>query len=177
VRKALDRLYRASGVLAAVCLAATCVVMLAQVAGREAGVLLRGADDITAWLCAAAAFLALGHTFRHGELIRMGLMIERLRPAARWYAEVFSLCITVAFLAYMTWAVVRFVYEGWLINEVAQGLLRVPLWIPQLAFIAGIVVFFIAALDEFIVVLRGEKPAYQRAEDDRRARGDFSETV
>ena len=36
-----------------------------------AGILIRGADDIVAWLTAATAFLALGHTFRKGELVRM----------------------------------------------------------------------------------------------------------
>jgi hypothetical protein len=30
-------------------------------------------------------------------------------------------------------------------------------------------------LDELIAVLRREKPAYQIAEDERRAKGDFSE--
>ena len=79
LRRALDALYTASGVLAAVALAGTCVVMLLQVAGRELGVLFRGADDITAWLCAASAFLALGHTFRKGELVRMTLAIDQLR--------------------------------------------------------------------------------------------------
>ena len=85
-RRGLDALYAASGALAALALAGTCVVMLAQVAGRELGLLFRGADDIAAWLCAAAAFLALGHTFRRGELVRMTLLLDRLAPPARWSA-------------------------------------------------------------------------------------------
>src|SRR5262245_59031932 len=50
--------------------------MLAQALGREIGVLVRGADDIVAWLCAASAFFALGHTFRHGELVRVGGLVR-----------------------------------------------------------------------------------------------------
>ena len=50
MRVALDRLYAASGVAAAVCLAGICVLMLAQAFAREAGILIRGADDISAWL-------------------------------------------------------------------------------------------------------------------------------
>lgn len=175
MRRFLDRLYDTSGALAALCLAGTCVVMLAQVIGRESGFLLRGADDITAWLCAAAAFLALGHTFRNGELVRMGLVLDRLTPARRWRFEVFALTVTAAFLAYMLWAVVRFVIESWQINELAQGLLRVPLWIPQLTFVFGVLVFFIAVVDEYVTVLRGRKPAYQAAEEERIRSGDFSE--
>ena len=78
MRRFLDRLYAASGALAAVCLASIAGVMLAQAGMREFGFLLRGADDIVSWLCAATAFLALGHTFRRGELVRVGLLIERL---------------------------------------------------------------------------------------------------
>ena len=177
MRRFLDRLYAASGALAALCLASICIVMLAQALGREAGVLVRGADDIVAWLCAASAFLALGHTFRHGELVRVGLWIDMLGPRSRWYTELFSLGLTTAFLAYMLWAVVSFVHESWKVEEVAQGLIRVPIWIPQLSFVIGVLIFFIAVLDELNAVIRRQKPAYQLAEEARRASGDFSETV
>lgn len=176
-RRALDALYAASGALAAVALAGTCVVMLVQVAGRELGILFRGADDIAAWLCAAAAFLALGHTFRNGELVRMTLAIDRLPPPARWKAEVLSLSIAALVGGYMVYAVTRFVYESWKFNEVAQGMIRVPIWIPQIGFALGVAIFFVAILDELVAVLRRQTPAYQLAEDERRARGDFSETV
>src|SRR3954469_14139535 len=103
MRRFLNRLYAASGALAAVCLASICALMLAQAFGREAGILIRGADDIVAWLCAACAFLALGHTFRHGELVRVGLFLDWLGPRARWLAEVIALSITALFVAYMMW--------------------------------------------------------------------------
>jgi TRAP-type C4-dicarboxylate transport system permease small subunit len=177
MRRFLDRLYAASGALAAVCLAAICVVMLAQAFGREAGILIRGAEDITAWLTAASAFFALGHTFRHGELVRVGLWLDMLGTRNRWFAEIFSLGVTLAFSSYMMWSVARFVYESWKFNEVAQGLLRVPIWIPQMSLVIGVLIFLVAVLDELITVLKKKKPAYQLAEEARRAAGDFSETV
>jgi TRAP-type C4-dicarboxylate transport system permease small subunit len=177
LRRFLDRLYEVSGALAALCLAGIFVVMLAQSFGREAGVFVRGADDIVAWLCAATAFLALGHTFRHGELVRVGLWLDKLRPRGRRIAELFALGLTTAFVAYMLWAVVRFVYESWKFKEVAQGLIQIPIWMPQLCFVAGVVIFFIAVVDELLRVIRGEKPTYQIVEEARREAGDFSETV
>jgi len=177
VRRFLDRLYSASGALAALCLAAICVMMLAQAFGREAGILIRGAEDITAWLCAASAFLAVGHTFRHGELVRVGLWLDMMGTRMRWYAELFALGVTAAFALYMMWAVIRFVYDSWQFDEVAQGLIRIPIWLPQLSFVLGMLIFLIAVLDELIVVLQKKKPAYQVAEEARRASGDFSETV
>jgi TRAP-type C4-dicarboxylate transport system permease small subunit len=177
LRSALDRLYALSGAIAAVCLAAVCVVMLVQSLGREVGVFVRGADDVTAWLTAAAAFLALGHTFRHGELVRVGLLLEGLRPRSRRAAELGALSVTTVIVGYMLWAVSKFVYESWKFNEVAQGLIKIPIWIPQLAFVLGVLIFFIAVVDDLVAVLRGLKPAYQAAEDERRASGDYSETV
>ena len=148
--------------------------MLAQAFGARARRPVRGADDIVAWLCAAAAFLALGHTFRHGELVRVGLWIERLAPRARRRAEICALSVTALFVGYMLWAVARFVYESWKFNEVAQGLIKIPIWIPQLSFVLGVLIFFIAVLDELVAVLRGSKPAYQVAEEAAaRARATF----
>jgi TRAP-type C4-dicarboxylate transport system permease small subunit len=177
MRRSLDCLYDVSGAFAAVCLAAICVVMLGQALGREVGVLVRGADDITAWLCAAASFFALGHTFRKGELVRMGLCIDMLAPRARRWAELLALSITAVFVGYMTWAAISFVYDSWKFDEVAQGLVKIPIWIPQLSFAFGVLILFIAVVDELIAVLQFRKPAYQLAEEERRARGDFSESI
>jgi TRAP-type C4-dicarboxylate transport system permease small subunit len=175
LRRFLDRLYAASGALAAICLASICALMLVSAIGREFGLLIRGADDITSWLCAASAFFALGHTFRHGELVRVGILIDHLSPGPRRIAEIVALSLTGLFVGYMAWAVTKFVYESWKFKEVAQGLIKIPIWIPQLCFAIGVLIFFVAVLDELFVVLKNKKPSYQLAEEDRRARGDFSE--
>jgi TRAP-type C4-dicarboxylate transport system permease small subunit len=169
LRRFLDRLYAASGLLAAACLASIAVVMLAQAGMREVGLLLRGADDIVGWLCAASAFLALGTTFRHGELVRVGLLIDRLAPATRRRAELGALGLAVLVAGYILWASAHFVYESWQFDEVAQGLIQIPIWIPQMSFVAGAIVFFIALLDEFVVLAKGGTPAYRRAEETHRA--------
>jgi TRAP-type C4-dicarboxylate transport system permease small subunit len=175
MRRFLDRLYAASGGFAALCLAGIFVLMMVQAIGRELGILVRGADDVTSWLCAAASFLALGHTFRHGELVRVGLFIDRLAPGARRAAEILALTITAAVVGYMVWAVGKFVYDSWRFSELAQGLIKIPIWIPQLFFLIGVVIFLVAIVDDLITVLRNKKPSYQLAEEDRHARGDFSE--
>jgi len=177
LRRFLDRLYYASGAFAALCIAAIFVLMLAQSFGREAGILIRGAEDIVAWLCAASAFFTLGHTFRHGELVRVGLWLDMLGTRGRWLAELFSLGVTAIFVAYMLWAIARFIYDSWQFKEVAQGLIPIPIWIPQLSFLLGVLIFFIGVLDELLLVLKKQKPAYQVVEEARRAAGDFSETV
>jgi TRAP-type C4-dicarboxylate transport system permease small subunit len=177
LRRFLDRLYDAAGAAAAICLASIAVVMLAQAGMREFGMLFRGADDIVGWLCAASAFLALGHTFRRGELVRVGIVIDHLPPRVRRPVGVGALFIALTFVAYMAYAVLRFVYESWAFKEVAQGLIQIPIWIPQMSFVLGVLVLLVAVADEFVVMLRGGKPAFEAAEEERRARKDFSESL
>lgn len=172
MRRFLDRLYWASGALAAVCLASIAAAMLLQAGMREVGLLFRGADDIVGWLCAASAFFALGHTFRHGELVRVGLVLDRLSPGRRRRAESIALGGALLFAACLLWASARFVYQSWQFDEVAQGLIRMPIWIPQMSLVTGAAIFFVAVLDDFIVLLRGGAPAYRAAEEAQRTQTD-----
>jgi TRAP-type C4-dicarboxylate transport system permease small subunit len=57
------------------------------------------------------------------------------------------------------------------------GLLVLPIWIPQLSFALGTAILMIAVLDELVAVLRGRRPAYQVAVEERHARGDFTEDI
>ena len=88
-----------------------------------------------------------------------------------------ALMVATVFAGFMLWSVTRFVYESWQIHEVAQGLLSIPIWIPQLSFVIGVWVFFIAVADELVSVLRGQPPAFRIAEEERSRSGDFSETL
>jgi len=177
LRRLLDGLYAASGAAAAVCLGSIAAVMLAQAGMRAAGLLFRGADDIVAWLCAASAFLALGYTFRHGDLVRVSLILDRLPPRSRHRAEIACLGSALVVVGYIAWATASFVYESWRLGELAQGLIRIPIWIPQTSLVLGAFILAVAVLDELVVVLRGGKPSYRIAEEERLARKDFSENV
>ena len=78
IRTFLDRLYLYSGYLAGLFLIAIFVLMMVLSAGRPLGINIPAGDDFIAWCMAATAFLGLAHTFRHGEMIRVGLLIDRL---------------------------------------------------------------------------------------------------
>ena len=177
MRRFLDRLYAASGAAAAVCLGLIAAVMLAQAGMRKAGLLFRGGDDIAAWLCAASAFLALGYTFRSGDLVRVSLLLDRLPPSLRRGAEIACLATALAVTGYISWAAAGYVYQSWSEGELAQGLIAIPIWIPQMSLVLGSLILTLAVLDELVVVLRGGKPAYRVAEEERLARQDFSENV
>ena len=77
----------------------------------------------------------------------------------------------------MAWAVTRFTYQSYAINDVAQGMLPWPMWIPQSTFALGIIILFIAIADELVLVIRRQTPTYVLAEEERHASGEFGESV
>jgi TRAP-type C4-dicarboxylate transport system permease small subunit len=177
MRRFLDLLYAAAGALAALCLLAIFVLMLVGSLGRELGWRVGIINDLVAWLCAAAAFLAMAQAFRNGDFVRVTLLLEHLPPRVRQVFETVSLAVAALAIGYLAFWAARFTYESWQFNEMPTGLLIVPLWIPQMTFVVGSLLFFIAVLDELVLVLRGAKPTYVRLVEERHARGDFSEDM
>lgn len=174
LRRWLDLSYQGAGVLGAACIAAICLLMVAQTLGRQFGFPTGAINDLVSWLCAAAAFLTMAHAFKHGDFVRVTLLLEKAAPPLRRRMELVCLAIAVAAIGYLAFWACRFTYQSWQFNEVAQGLWIVPIWIPQLSFAAGSLLFLVAVIDEFILVLRGELPTFVRLVQERHAKGDFS---
>ena len=162
VRRLLDGLYLGAGYLAGVFLILIFILMMALSLGREIGLNIPAGDDFVAWCMAAMAFLGLAHTFKSGEMIRVGLLIDRFDGRRRWYFEIGSLVVGLAFVGFFAWHAVRLTYDSWRFNDMAQGVLAVPLWIPQLGFSGGLLILFIAFVDEFVHVVKGGDPRYEK---------------
>ena len=177
MRRFLDRLYDGAGYLAGFCVLAIFVLMIAASAGRELGLRVGGANDIVAWLCGAAAFLAMAHTFRYGDFVRVTLLLEKLSPPAVRVLEIISLAIAAAAVGSLAFWAARFTFESWKLHDIAGGMVAIPIWIPQSSFVVGAVLFLVAVIDELFVTLRGGQPTYVRLTAERHARGDFSEDV
>ncbi|GAB3770668.1 TRAP transporter small permease [Ramlibacter monticola] len=177
MRRFLDRLYLVSGALGAIFVLLICVLMLAQSLLREFGVRTGGVNEVVAWFCAAASFFAMAHAFKHGDFVRVTLLLEHLPERARRRLEIACLAVAAVAVAYLAFWANRFTYDSWAFNEIAQGLVPIPIWIPQLSFALGSLLLLVAVVDELVLVLRGAKPSYVTAVEERHARGDFSSDV
>lgn len=174
LRRVLDACYDVAGTIGAWCIAAICVLMVVQSLGRQFGFPTGAINDVVAWLCAAAAFLTMAHAFKHGDFVRVTLVLEKLSPALRRVFELACLSVAVLAIGYLTWWACAFTHESWKFNEVAQGLWAVPVWIPQLSFAIGSILFLVAVVDEWWIVARGGVPTFVRLVEERHAKGDFS---
>ena len=88
-----------------------------------------------------------------------------------------SLSIAALSVSYLAWWAARFTLESYQFNDMAGGMVAIPIWIPQLSFVIGSFVFVLAVVDELFIVLRGGVPTYVRLVEERHARGDFSEDI
>lgn len=177
IRAALGRVLDAGGALAALCVFTIFIVMLGGTVMRALGLPTGGADDLVSWLTAAAAFYGLAHTFRHGDFVRVGLLLERFAAGPRRIMELIALSIATVFTAYLAWSVVSYVVDSWRFGDMSNGLLVMPIWIPQSSVAGGAVLLFLAVADQLVHVLRGGRPDYVVAVERRHAAGDFSEDV
>ena len=177
MRRFLDRLYIAGGALGAFFIALIAALMIGQSILREFRVNTGAVNDVVAWFCAAAAFFAMAHAFKHGDFVRVTLVLEKASVKTRRMMEITSLFIGSVAVAYLAWSACLFTYESWEFNDISQGLLPMPIWIPQLSFALGSILLLVAVIDEFIIVLRGGVPTFVREVEERHARGDFSSEV
>ena len=88
--------------------------------------------------------------------------IDRLSGRARHYVEIVCLVVGLGFVGYFTWYAVKFTYYSWLTNDMAQGVVPMKMWIPQLGFSGGLLILTIAFIDELVFVLQGNRPRYEK---------------
>jgi TRAP-type C4-dicarboxylate transport system permease small subunit len=162
MRVFLDRLYLFAGYAAGAFMVAIFLLMMVLSAGRPVGINIPAADDFVSWCMAAMAFLGLAHTFRSGEMIRVGLLIDKLPAHIRHWFELTALAIGIGFIAFFAFYAGQLIRDSWRFNEMSQGVIAVPLWIPQIAYALGLVILLIAFIDEFFHVLAGNWPRYEK---------------
>lgn len=177
MRRALDRLYAAAGALAALCVLAIFLLMIGASLGRALAWRVGWVNDVVSWLCAAAAFFGMAYSFRNGDFVRVTLLLENVGAGARRVLEALSLAIAALAVGYLGFWAARFTWDSWRLNDIANNMVAIPIWIPQMSFVLGAALFVVAVVDECVTVLCGGKPSYLARVEERHARGDFSEDL
>jgi TRAP-type C4-dicarboxylate transport system permease small subunit len=157
VRRSLDLLYDAAGSLAALFLIGTLAMVLTGIAGRLLNFHVPGTDAYAGYCMAAAGFLALAHTLKRREHIRVTLVLEHLSAGARHRLEVAALAVGVLLAGLFAWFSVRLAWQSFDFNDVSTASDATPLWLPQLSMAAGTLVLLVAFVDELALELSGAR--------------------
>jgi TRAP-type C4-dicarboxylate transport system permease small subunit len=164
MRRALDALYDAAGYLAALFLAGTLAMVLVGIAGRLLNFYVPGTDSYAGYCMAACGFLALAHTLKRGEHIRVSLILEHVGTNARRRLERAALVLATLLAALFAYYSIRLAFQSWQFNDVSTGNDATPLWIPQLTMATGTLILLIAFADELVLELKGRRVRQTPAE-------------
>lgn len=160
-RRRLDAVYDTAGYVAAVFMVGTLAFVLTGITARLLHFHVPGTDAYAGYCMAAAGFLALAHTFRRGEHIRVTLFLDRLAPGRKHVLERVALAIATLLAALFAFYSVRLAWQSWEFNDVSTGNDATPLWLPQLAMAAGTLVLLLALVDESVAHWRGHRRVSQ----------------
>jgi TRAP-type C4-dicarboxylate transport system permease small subunit len=157
VRRLLDGLYDAAAALAAACMVGLLAMVLLAILGRQLHFDLQGSDAYAGYLMAASGFLALAHTFRRGEHIRVTLLLGALAGGRRRALELWALAAGSALALLFAGYSVRLAWQSYRFHDISTANDATPLWIPQLAMAAGTAILALALVDELVQEARGER--------------------
>ena len=155
MRRTLDFLYDGAAWLAALAMIGVLVWVLLSIVSRQVGFHVPGTDAYAGYSMAAAGFLALAHTLKRNEHIRVTLLAARLKGRGHHALEMWALSAAVLLAGLFAFYSVRLAWQSHVLNDISTGNDATRLWIPQLAMAVGTVVLLVAFIDEWVLELRG----------------------
>ena len=132
MRRTLDFLYDGAAWLAALAMIGVLLMVLLSIVSRQIGFHVPGTDAYAGYSMAAAGFLALAHTLKRNEHIRVTLLAGRLKGRAHHALEMWALSAAVLLAGLFAFYSVRLAWQSHVLNDISTGNDATRLWIPQL---------------------------------------------
>ncbi|MFY3385191.1 TRAP transporter small permease [Paracidovorax sp. MALMAid1276] len=169
MRRLLDFLYDSAAAVAALFMVGLLGMVLLSIISRQLHFHVPGTDAYAGYLMAAAGFLALAHTLKRGEHIRVTLLLNALKGGWKRGFEVWSLAIATLLAVLFAYYSCKLAWQSHEFHDISTSSDATPLWIPQLAMALGTVVLAIAFVDELVMELLGRR---SRANPDEQLRNE-----
>ena len=149
--------------LSAVAMVASFLIIILQVAAREFHWEVYGLDAYAGYAIAATLFLALPASLRHGDHIRVTMVISRLPPRMLNIFEYWCLSAASVLSIYLAYYAGRLVWQSHTFHDISAGPDLTPLWIPQLLMLLGSIGFAVAFIDALVSRIQG-RPFFEEAD-------------
>jgi len=156
VSKFMANFYKTLLLLACVSMLTAFGTIMLGIGARQAGWDIPGLDAYAGFSIAAALFLALPGTLRHGDHIRVTLALQRLPERGRTVLEYWSLGAGLALSLYLAWYACRLVWMSHLTHDVSPSADATPLWIPQIFMALGCIGFALSFVDALLARLKDQ---------------------
>lgn len=157
MRRFLDAIYLSAAALAALFMVGLLAMVLLSIVSRQLQFHVPGTDAYAGYFMAASGFLALAHTLKRGEHIRVTLVINMLKGGWKHGLEIWALAAASGLAVLFAFYSVRLSWQSYTFHDVSTSSDATPLWIPQIGMAVGTVVLAIAFIDELILEVRGRR--------------------
>ncbi len=157
MRRLLDALYNGAAWLAALFMVGLLLMVLLSIVSRLLHFYVPGTDAYAGYLMAGSGFLALAHTLKKGEHIRVTLLLSYLKGGVRRAFEIWALAAASALALLSAFYSARLVWQSHAFHDISTSNDATPLWIPQLGMAIGTAILAIAFIDELVLELRGQR--------------------
>ena len=127
-------------------LAAALMVTVDVLARKIFSVTMSGSDEYSGYVFSATTTWAYSYCLLHRSNVRIDALYNYLPRKITAILDVVGLLLLFYFMSIMTYyAMVSFV-DSWVNNSVSITTLGTPQWIPQLFWVAGLILFFVTLI-------------------------------
>ena len=131
-------------------LAAALMVTVDVLSRKIFNITMSGSDEYSGYVFSATTTWAYSYCLLHRSNVRIDALYNYLPRKVTAILDVVGLLLLFYFMSIMTYyAMVSFV-DSWVNNSVSITTLGTPQWIPQLFWVAGLILFFVTLI--FVVV-------------------------
>lgn len=162
----MDRLIRCAGALSVLCLCGMVLVLAATLVLRPVGILVPSSEIIATFLMVGMALFGFVYAYAEGVHVRVDALHQRMPAPVRRGVDVLChvggalLCGALAFHSGgLAWMAFRF-------NDLSDGLVAIPMWIPLGTVPLGFGLFALALLRDGLRLLRGREVRFGVSEKD-----------
>ena len=157
MRRILDALYDSAAGIAALFMVALLIMVLLSILGRQLHFHLPGTDAYAGYLMAGSGFLALAHTLKRGEHIRVTLLLSALTGRTKKGMEIWAFGFASALSTLFAYYCCRLAWQSHTFHDISTSSDATPLWLPQIAMALGTVILALAFIDELVLELAGKR--------------------
>ena len=150
----LHRVYKFSGILAAIFLILVATFILIGISSRIFDFYIRGLSEYSGYCMAASTFFALAYTFSEGGHIRITLFLEKMGGRLKRIFELWCLSISSIFSGFLFFYFSKMLFVSYKFQERSEGADEILIWIPQTSVAIGSTIFFISVFHQLILMIK-----------------------
>lgn len=167
VHEILERLARVAVWIGGGALLLSAVMVTVDVLSRKLfAVTMSGSDEISGYVFAASTTWAYSYCLLHRSNVRIDAFYNLLPRALRAVLDIVGLALLLYFMSFLARHAINVFLTSWEHDSVAITTLATPQWIPQLFWVAGLVMFVLTAgfvlVYALLALLRGDVARVQR---------------